>query len=289
MSLSRIRPATRPSVGGLPGGPGSGRTEPVDGRAPAAVQRAAETIWAAWRSGERMTALPPELRPASVEDGFAVQEALAALAGPSYGWKIAATSAAGQAHIGVGGPLAGRLFDRYRHEQGERVPVEDNLLRVAEAEFAFVLAADLDGGRGPLTRDEVLAAVGALHLAVEAPDTRLSGFETAGIAQLVADDGVAGRFVLGPAVDGWRALDLADSATALHVNGALARTGRGGNVLGDPRTALTWVANELRRLGSGLRAGDVVTTGTTTTPAPIGPGDDVVADFGELGRVRVRF
>jgi 2-keto-4-pentenoate hydratase len=60
-------------------------------------------------------------------------------------------------------------------------------------------------------------------------------------------------------------------------------------VLGDPRAALVWVANELRRLGTGLRAGDVVTTGTTTTPAGIGPGDDVVAEFGELGRVEVRF
>lgn len=251
--------------------------------------RAAERLWAAWGSGERIAHLPPELRPDTVEDGFAVQEALAALAGPSYGWKIAATSAAGQAHIGVAGPLAGRLFERFRHEEGERIPVGDNLLRVAEAEFAFVLAADLDGGPEPLTSDDVLAAVGALHLAVEAPDTRLDGYESAGIAQLVADDGVAGRFVLGPSVPGWAELDLAASPTALHVNGELARTGRGANVLGDPRTALTWVANELRRLGSGLRAGDVVTTGTTSTPAGIGPGDDVVADFGGLGRVHVRF
>ncbi|MGE3662300.1 MAG: 2-keto-4-pentenoate hydratase [Pseudonocardia sp.] len=255
----------------------------------ATAQRAAELLWAAWRSGRRLAELPADLRPASVEDGFAVQEVLAAIAGPSYGWKIAATSAAGQAHIGVDGPLAGRLFDRFRHEEGERLPVGDNLLRVADAEFAFVMAADLGGGREPLAEAEVLAAVAALHLAVEAPDTRLAGYESVGPAQLVADDGVAGRFVLGPSVPGWAQLDLATLPTALHVNGELARTGRGGNVLGDPRTALSWLANELRRLGSGLRTGDVVTTGTTTTPAAIGRGDDVVADFGALGRVRVRF
>ncbi|MGQ0576839.1 MAG: 2-keto-4-pentenoate hydratase [Pseudonocardia sp.] len=251
--------------------------------------RAAELVWSAWRSGERIAALPADVRPATVEDGFAVQEALAGLVGPAYGWKIAATSAAGQAHIGVSGPLAGRLFDRFRHEPGERLPVDDNLLRVAEAEFAFVLARDLDGGREPLDRDTVLGAVGALHLAIEAPDTRLTGFVSAGIAQLVADDGVAGRFVLGPAVPGWAGLDLPACPTALHVNGELAASGRGANVLGDPRTALTWLANELRRLGSGLRTGDVVTTGTTTVPAEIGPGDDVVADFGELGSVQVAF
>lgn len=252
--------------------------------------RAAERVWAAWTSGERIAELPADLRPGSVEEGFAVQQALAAHAGPAYGWKIAATSTAGQAHIGVPGPLPGRLFDRFRHDEGDRLPVADNLLRVAEAEFAFVMARDVAviSAAGP-DRDEVLDAVGALHLAVETPDTRLSGFVSVGIAQLVADDGVAGRFVLGAAVPGWRALDLAAAPTALHVNGALAQAGRGGNVLGDPRDALTWLAGELARLGSGLRAGEVVTTGTTTTPAAIGPGDDVVADFGELGTVRLGF
>lgn len=251
--------------------------------------RAAELVWASWTSGERMAELPAEVRPLSVADGFAVQQALAAHAGSAYGWKIAATSAAGQAHICVPGPLPGRLFDRFRHDEDDVLPVDDNLLRVAEAEFAFVMAADLTGGAEPLDQADVLAAVGALHLAIETPDTRFSAYETAGLAQLVADDAVAGRFVLGPAVPGWAELDLPALPTALHVNGVLAGTGRGGNVLGDPRVALTWLANELRALGSGLRAGEVVTTGTTTTPASIGPGDAVVADFGELGSVRLGF
>lgn len=259
-----------------------GRTVAVDDRA----ARAAELVWSAWRSGRRMTRLPDDVAPRTVEDGFAVQHALADHAGPAYGWKIAATSAAGQAHIGVPGPLPGRLFDRFRHEEGDRLPVDDNLLRVAEAEFAFVMARDVGAA---VDRESVLSAVGALHLAIETPDSRFAAYDTAGMAQLVADDGVAGRFVLGAAVPGWRELDLAACPTALHVNGDLAQAGRGANVLGDPRAALTWLAGELRRLGSGLRAGDVVTTGTTTTPAPIGPGDDVVADFGVLGTVRVGF
>ncbi len=248
--------------------------------------RGAELVWQAWTSGERVAELPEDVRPRTVEDGFAVQQALAAHAGSSYGWKIAATSAAGQAHIRVAGPLPGRLFDRFRHDEGDRLPVHDNLLRVAEAEFAFVMARDVGAA---VDRESVLAAVGALHLAIEAPDTRFTAYDTAGMAQLVADDGVAGRFVLGAAVPGWRGLDLPACPTALHVNGVLAQTGRGADVLGDPGAALAWLAAELARLGCGLRTGDVVTTGTTTTPAVIGPGDDVVADFGELGTVRVGF
>lgn len=51
----------------------------------------------------------------------------------------------------------------------------------------------------------------------------------------------------------------------------------GGNVLGDPRTALVWAADQLTRLGSGLRTGDVIITRTTTVPPAVGPGDRVRA------------
>ena len=56
-----------------------------------------------------------------------------------------------------------------------------------------------------------------------------------------------------------------------------------------PRTALTWIANHLAQRGIGLKAGDVITTGTCITPATIGPGDEMVAEFVDLGRVAVTF
>jgi 2-keto-4-pentenoate hydratase len=137
--------------------------------------------------------------------------------------------------------------------------------------------------------DELLAAVDGLHLAVEVPDSRFTRFETVGAAQLMADCACAGRFVLGPDVPGWRELDLSTQGTSVWINGAEAAKGSGGNVLGDPRTALAWIAAELPRYGHQLRAGDIVTTGTTTVPVPIGPGDAVRADFGALGEVAFRF
>jgi len=70
-------------------------------------------------------------------------------------------------------------------------------------------------------------------------------------------------------------------------NGVEAAVGRGANVLGDPRTALVWIANELSRHGPGLRAGDLVTTGTCVTPVPAAPGERHVADYGVLGTLEV--
>jgi 2-keto-4-pentenoate hydratase len=248
--------------------------------------RAAETIWAAWTGGHQLTELPERCRPVDAPAGWAVQRALAELAGPSYGYKIAATSAAGQAHIGVGGPLPGALFDRFRREPGAVLPSAGLHMRVVEAEFAFQLAEDVPAGAAP---EQVLASVGALHLAIEVPDSRFEHFERAGEAQLLADVACAGWFALGPEVPGWRELDLAGAATRLWVNGAAAAAGTGAAVLGDPRTALVWLAGQLERFGGGLRAGDVVTTGTTTAPPAIRPGDAVRADFGPLGALELSF
>jgi 2-keto-4-pentenoate hydratase len=72
-------------------------------------------------------------------------------------------------------------------------------------------------------------------------------------------------------------------------NGALAREGSSANVLGDPRKALTWLANDRSKRSPGLRAGDIVTTGTCVKPLEIRPGDKVVADFCKLGRVAANF
>ena len=59
--------------------------------------------------------------------------------------------------------------------------------------------------------------------------------------------------------------------------------------LGDPRIALAWLANELSGIGTTLKAGEIVTTGTCITPAAIGPGDSLVAEFPGLGRVEAAF
>ena len=59
-------------------------------------------------------------------------------------------------------------------------------------------------------------------------------------------------------------------------------------MLGDPRLALTWLANELIAQGQFLARGDVVITGTSVVPVPVSPGDVVTADFGALGTVQAR-
>jgi 2-keto-4-pentenoate hydratase len=162
-------------------------------------------------------------------------------------------------------------------------------MRVAEAEFAFRMAKDLPPRASRYATEEVMAAVGTLHLAIEVPDSRYRDFAQAGAPQLTADDSCACFFVLGDEVSDWRGVDLAAHPVVGHRNGAVAERGSGANVLGDPRVALAWLANDRATRGDGLKAGQIVTTGTCVRPMPIAPGDQVVADFGALGRVRVQF
>lgn len=251
--------------------------------------RAGETLVALWKAGEVIDTLPADIRPRSRAEGYAAQRAFeVSSAHPIVGWKIAATNVAGQQHINVPGPLAGRLLAERTHPSGARIKLGHNRMRVIEPEFAFRMGRSLASRSAPYALDEVMAAVASLHPAIEVPDSRFADFTKAGEVQLVADNACAHEVVIGPAASvDWRALDLAAHTVRTEVKGKLVRDGIGRNVLDDPRLALTWLANELSANGLTLAAGQTVITGTVTAPLPIAAGDHVTADFGVLGRVEV--
>ena len=255
------------------------------------IHAAAAILWQHWRQATRLDELPAHCRPGSRAEGYAIQAELAKLSGQSIvGWKIAATSTAGQQHIHVDGPLAGCLLSARAVEADARVSLARNNMKVAEAEFAFRMGQSLPKRALAYSVAEVLAAVASLHPAIEVPDSRYEDFTRVGAAQLIADVACACWFVIGPATRAdWRAVDLAQHGVSAYRNGALAGQGSGAQVLGDPRAALAWIANELCTYGEGLRAGDVVITGTCLKPVPVSAGDRVKADFGDFGALELRF
>lgn len=253
------------------------------------TQKAADLIWQHWQNGTVMDGLPADLKPQTRAEGYAIQAHLDARSDrPIAGWKIAATSTAGQQHIGVDSPLAGRLLPEFLHEDGAAVSIATNRMRVAEPEFAFRFGQDLTPRAAPYSLEEVMAAVSDLHLAIELPDSRYADFAKEGGPSLIAEAACARDLVVGPAVQAdWRGIDLSQHPVKGRVEGRYARDGSGGNVLGDPRLALAWLVNELSALGIGVQQGQLVTTGASVPPLEIEPGDRVEADFGVLGRVRV--
>ena len=258
-------------------------------------QAASDLLWRNWQAGTVIEALPPALRPASREEGYAIQKQLMQhTRAPLFGWKIAATSSAGQKHIKVDGPMAGRILAERLVTNGSEVPLGSNRMRVAEAEFAFRMGRDLPPREADYAGPEVLAAIDTLHPAIEVPDSRYADFTVVGAPQLIADNACAHIYMLGPAVKAdWRRLDLATHKVTGTISGRRGRMlrheGTGASVLGGPLIAMTWIANELSRIGAGLSAGQIVTTGTCIVPLPLHEGDIALADFGALGRVSLSF
>src|SRR5215218_4546158 len=252
------------------------------------VSSASQTLHDHWRAGTKLGALDSWMRPQNRTEAYAIQAAIERFSTTHlFGWKIAATSEAGQKHINVTGPMAGRILAETVIPDGGTASMAGNEMRVAEPEFAFRMRIDLPARATPYTVQQVLDAVDTLHPAIEIPDSRFADFVSAGAAQIIADNACAHLFVLGPATNAdWRARDLVEERPVLTMRGQQF-TGHGKNVLGDPRVALTWLANELRQLGVTLKAGQVVTTGTCHAPLPIKPGDRFEADFGAFGRVSV--
>jgi 2-keto-4-pentenoate hydratase len=267
------------------------------------AQKAAQLLWEHWQTGAVIDILPEVVRPLTRADGYAIQAQLDLRTRSSlYGWKIAATSIAGQQHIRVDGPLAGRLLGEQVRPVASTVSLLHNRMSVLECEFAFKIGTSLPARSQPYAQAEVLAAVASLHPAFEIPDSRFSAFEVVGAPQLIADNACAHLFALGPATScNWRTLDLAKHVvTAMlyqkvsgqessHDLPPQAHHGVGANVLGDPRNALTWLVNELSALGLTLEAGMIVTTGTCTTPIPVQAGDRVMASFGVIGDIELSF
>ena len=258
---------------------------------PRQARAAAALLVRHWEAGTRLDSLPEPLRPRTRAEGYAIQSHLMEhTRAPLFGWKIAATSRAGQRHVQVDGPLAGRLLAEKVVEDGSTVSLATSNMRVAEIEFAFRFGRDLPPRPNFYNVDEVMSAVATLHPAIEIPDSRFNDFCVVGAAQLIADDACANLFILGPAVEtAWRGLDLAAYPVSGTVVGKSEHEGKGANVLGDPRVALTWIVNELSGLGVSLLAGEVVTTGTCVTPIAVVAGDEVKASFGPLGALSVRF
>lgn len=253
------------------------------------VKDAALDLNTHWSIGTKLDELPEAYRPHSRKDGYRIASALSDLRNErTAGRKIAATSKAGQAHIQVDGPIAGRIFESRLVANGSHIALGGNLMKVAEVEFAFRFANDLPCIPREYSVSDVMNSVASLHLSVEVPDSRFADFTKVGAPSLIADTACADWLVLGPTIQrDWRNLDLAAFDVKGIKNGAIVASGTGSAALGDPRIALTWLVNELCQYADGIKIGTVVTTGTCIVPVTIDAGDKFVADYGWLGQIGI--
>jgi 2-keto-4-pentenoate hydratase len=201
------------------------------------------------------------------------------------GWKAAFTSRAAQEANGLAEPGCAFLLASGVLASGAEVPFAKFSGLAVEAEVAFVLRRDL-AGPGVTAAGAATAVEGALP-ALELVDFRYSG-KPAG-TDVIAEGVYATAIVLGGALTPITGLDLALEGLVYEHGGAVVATATAAEVLGNPLNSLAWVANHLGGRGLGLRAGDIVMTGSVSKLLRPKAGDTVRASYTRLGSTSVRF
>lgn len=215
--------------------------------------------------------------------GYAVQRALRAEAGPLVGWKLGVTSRAKQVQVGIDAPVYGFLAAAHQHPAERALDVSALIQPRCEPEIVFVLGRDLAGPR--VTAADVLAATAGVAVGIEVLDSRYRDYRFS-IADVVADNTSAGRFVVGAAVPPV-AIDLRLVGVVFERNGEVVATAAGAAVLGHPAEAVAWLVRALAADGAGLRSGDIVLSGGITAAVPATPGDVFGATVDRLGTLEL--
>jgi 2-keto-4-pentenoate hydratase len=202
------------------------------------------------------------------------------------GHKVGLSSKAMQEMMGVDEPDYGHLLADMEVFEDVAVPAGRYLFPRVEVEVGFILADDLPGAG--CTEDDVLAATAAFVPAIELIDTRITDWKIA-LCDTIADNASSAGWVLGPQRVSPKDIDITAIDAVLRRNGEVVAEGRSDAVLGNPVTAVAWLARKVDSFGVRLKAGDIVLPGSCTRAIDARPGDAFIADFTGLGSVRLSF
>lgn len=247
-----------------------------------AMNSLAERLFQAWQANEPLGAVPAELVPTTAADAYAAQSALVERLAPRLGgivgWKVGAPSPTAE-------PNAAPLLADLVQPSPARMGGKRLRVRGLEAELAFRFGTSLPPRAQPYSEAEVAAAIASVHPAIELVESRIADWQGAQPLARLADCQSNGGFCFGPAVADWRALDYLTQPVMLLVDGQPVAEAVGGNAAGHPLRLLAWLAGHAGQQGRGLRAGDIVTTGSHTPLRFAPPVSRVVARFPGVGEL----
>lgn len=202
------------------------------------------------------------------------------------GHKVGLSSEAMQQMMGVEEPDYGHLLSDMQVSSDTPVEAARYCYPRVEVEVAFVLGDTLPGEG--CTEEDVLAATEAVAPSIELIDSRIVDWRI-GIVDTIADNASSAGFVLGSERVKPREIDLLNIDARLLRNGEKVAEGRSDAVLGNPVTAVAWLARKVASFGVTLEAGHVILPGSVHRAIDVRPGDSFRADFDGLGSVSLDF
>ena len=254
------------------------------------IARAVELLAGSHQKKQPLSALPDNCLPVTAADAMAIQMALNEKNGVDPGgWKVGFTSAALLEKAGAIGPMLGAMPKSLIQTSPASFSRKDFTIPVIEFEVGYRMGADLPPRGSDYSQDEALAAVDSAIVGIEVADPHYDEVFSQPIPSLIADNGVAGGFVAGPDIPGWRDRDLTEIAIASFADGEQVGEGFPREGRCDAACVLTWTANKVAQYGAGLKAGDYVTTGAAAPPAFLDERSEWQGRFDGIGEVTVRF
>src|SRR4051812_45646237 len=132
---------------------------------PRDVSIAADLLLEARRTGVRLASLPAPVHPATWDDAYAIQDLVIRRLGTRAGWKVGATTPDTE-------PFRVALTSATVFDGVTRMPASRFNVIGVEAELVYRFDKTLIARQRPYEMDEVLAAIGSIHAAIEIVDTR---------------------------------------------------------------------------------------------------------------------
>ena len=202
------------------------------------------------------------------------------------GHKVGLSSEAMQRMMGVDEPDYGHLLSDMRLRSDSPVETGRYCYPRVEVEVGFILGEALPGEG--CTEADVVSATEFVVPAIELIDSRIVDWRI-GIVDTIADNASSAGFVLGEERVSPADVDLRTIDARLRRNGEQVAEGRSDAVLGNPVTAVAWLARKVASFGVRLEAGHVILPGSVHRAVDAEPGDEFVAEFDGLGSVALDF
>jgi 2-keto-4-pentenoate hydratase len=229
-----------------------------------AAGRAAERLLAEHKAGVTFKALGPEDAPAAISDAYDIQDRLVTLLraqhGGTIGYKVGLTSAPMQSFCGISHPIAGVVLAKRIHRSGATISPKDFGRLGLEFEIAVRIGSDIAAGETPHTAASIQPHIDGVCAAIELVDDRSADYANLDVRSLVADNSWNAGIVVSDFAAAWPDLEAAlGKATK---DGSPIGEGHGRDILGHPFNSVAWLADQLASRGEGLKAGQIVMTGS---------------------------
>jgi 2-keto-4-pentenoate hydratase len=246
------------------------------------VDAAAKLLVAARVSGRPGPRLPESCRPSDLASALAIQRRSVALLGqPIGGWKCSLPPAPDR--INAAPILAPTIF----RASPCAIAVTSATARI-EPEVAFVMRGDLPRRDTPYSEPEVRGAIGETRLVLELLGTRYADPAAVDWLEMMADCVQNQGLCVGPVLAAGPDAPLAAFPVTISGAGGVLSKHDGRHGDGHPLRPLVWLANFLAARGEGLRAGQVVTTGSYAGAIEVPMNEMLTVTFGELGAISTK-